>query len=104
MNKTPKYTVTHCIFTTGSPIHCRARRLGPDKLRIARNEFEHVTNKYNLSVIKLVVVGTDAIPNGKSDAISKKTFIAEQQRVYKRSSPTEEESCERAKEETVIIH
>lgn len=42
MDKTPKHTVTHCIVTTGPPVHCRPRRLGPDKLRIARNEFEHM--------------------------------------------------------------
>ena len=37
-----KHNVTHHIHTTGPPIHSRARRLPPDRLRIARNEFEHM--------------------------------------------------------------
>ena len=35
-------TVTHHIQTTGLPVHTRTRRLPPDRLRIARNEFEHM--------------------------------------------------------------
>ena len=37
-----KHTVTHHIRTTGPPIYARARRLTPDQLRIARQEFEHM--------------------------------------------------------------
>lgn len=40
--ETPKHDVTHHILTTGPPVHCRPRRLGPDKLRVAREEFEHM--------------------------------------------------------------
>ena len=36
------HTVTHHIWTTGPPVHSRARRLPPDCLRIARNEFEYM--------------------------------------------------------------
>ena len=36
------HTVTHHIRTAGPPVHSRARRLPPDRLRIARNEFEHM--------------------------------------------------------------
>ena len=37
-----KHTVTHHIRTTGPPVHARPRRLPPDRLRIAQNEFEHM--------------------------------------------------------------
>ena len=38
----PKHTVTHHIKTTGPPVSSRARRLSPERLRIARREFEHM--------------------------------------------------------------
>ena len=38
----PKHTVTHHIKTTGPPVSSRARRLEPERLRIARQEFEHM--------------------------------------------------------------
>ena len=37
-----RHSVTHHIRTTGPPVHARARRLPPDRLRIARNEFEQM--------------------------------------------------------------
>ena len=37
-----RHTVTHHIHTTGPPVHARARRLPPDRLTIARHEFEHM--------------------------------------------------------------
>ena len=37
-----RHTVTHHIRTTGPPVHARARRLPPGRLRIARQEFEHM--------------------------------------------------------------
>ena len=37
-----KHSVTHHIHTKGPPVHARARRLPPDRLRIARHEFEHM--------------------------------------------------------------
>ena len=37
-----KHTVTHHINTCGPPVHARPRRLPPDRLRAARNEFEHM--------------------------------------------------------------
>ena len=37
-----KHTVTHHIHTKGPPVHARPRRLPPDRLRIARQEFEHM--------------------------------------------------------------
>ena len=37
-----RHTVTHYIRTTGPSVHAQARRLPPDRLRIARNEFEHM--------------------------------------------------------------
>ena len=37
-----KHTITHHIHTKGPPVHARPRRLPPDRLRIARNEFEHM--------------------------------------------------------------
>ena len=40
-----KHNVTHHINTTGPPVHARARRLPPDQLRIARQEFEHMLDQ-----------------------------------------------------------
>ena len=37
-----KHTITHHINTTGPPVHARPRRLPPDRLRVARQEFEHM--------------------------------------------------------------
>nr|VZI42314.1 unnamed protein product [Spirometra erinaceieuropaei] len=37
-----KHTVTHHISTTGPPESCRPRRLAPDRLKIAKAEFEHM--------------------------------------------------------------
>ncbi|BHF70385.1 hypothetical protein SprV_0301343500 [Sparganum proliferum] len=37
-----KHTVTHHISTTGPPKSCRPRRLAPDRLKIAKAEFEHM--------------------------------------------------------------
>ena len=37
-----KHSVTHHINTTGPPVHASARRLPPDRLHIARQEFEHM--------------------------------------------------------------
>lgn len=36
------HDVHHHIETTGAPVHSRPRRLAPEKLRIAREEFEHM--------------------------------------------------------------
>ena len=40
-----RHTVTHHIHTTGPPVHAQARRLPPDRLSIARHEFEHMMEK-----------------------------------------------------------
>ena len=37
-----KHNVTHHITTYGSPTSCRACRLSPEKLKVARKEFEHM--------------------------------------------------------------
>ena len=37
-----KHTVTHHITTTGPPVSTRTRRLSPERLRIAREEFNHM--------------------------------------------------------------
>ncbi|CAH8665410.1 unnamed protein product, partial [Schistosoma rodhaini] len=34
--------VTHHISTTGPPVFSKARRLAPEKLRLAKNEFDHM--------------------------------------------------------------
>ncbi|BHF74019.1 hypothetical protein SprV_0401710300 [Sparganum proliferum] len=39
-----QHTVKHHILTTGQPVYAHPRRLHPEKLRIARNEFEHTMN------------------------------------------------------------
>lgn len=38
----PKHTVAHHLTTEGSPVHARARRLPPDKLKTAQAEFQHM--------------------------------------------------------------
>ena len=38
----PSHEVTHHIVTNGPPVFAKARRLAPDKLILARNEFEHM--------------------------------------------------------------
>ena len=37
-----KHDITHHIATTGPPTSSRTRRLAPERLQIARNEFEHM--------------------------------------------------------------
>ena len=37
-----KHTVTHHIETTGAPVSSRTRRLAPERLNIARREFDHM--------------------------------------------------------------
>ncbi|BHF58389.1 hypothetical protein SprV_0100134100 [Sparganum proliferum] len=39
-----QHTVKHHIITTGQPVYAHPRRLHPEKLRIGRNEFEHMMN------------------------------------------------------------
>ncbi|BHF62288.1 hypothetical protein SprV_0200527000 [Sparganum proliferum] len=39
-----QHTVKHHIITTGQPVYAHPRRLHPEKLRITRNEFEHMMN------------------------------------------------------------
>lgn len=41
-NQTVEHSITHHIQTTGPPISARAWRLAPEKLTIARQEFEHM--------------------------------------------------------------
>ena len=36
------HDVTHRILTTGQPVHAKPRRLPPERLKIARQEFEHM--------------------------------------------------------------
>lgn len=38
----PKHSVTHHIITKGPPVVSRARRLAPEKLKIAKAEFDHM--------------------------------------------------------------
>ncbi len=37
-----RHKVTHHITTSGQPVFCRVRRLSPERLEIARREFEHM--------------------------------------------------------------
>ena len=37
-----RHDVTHHIVTTGPPVHARTRRLSPERLKIAKSEFEHM--------------------------------------------------------------
>lgn len=41
-NQTVLHDVTHRIITTGRPVHSKARRLHPERLKSARQEFEHM--------------------------------------------------------------
>ena len=40
----PKHGVLHCMPTTGFLIHCQARRLSPEKLKSAKEEFDTLLN------------------------------------------------------------
>ena len=44
-----KHNITHHIRTTGPPVHCRPRRLAPDRLKVAKAEFDHMLQ---LGIIK----------------------------------------------------
>lgn len=37
-----KHSITHHIKTTGPPVHTHPHRLGPERLRIAKQEFQHM--------------------------------------------------------------
>jgi len=37
-----KHDVTHHIMTSGPPVSAHPRRLSPEKLKIARQEFDHM--------------------------------------------------------------
>ena len=37
-----QHSVTHHITTTGPPVTARTRRLSPERLAIARQEFDHM--------------------------------------------------------------
>ena len=41
-NSEIRHHVTHRIFTRGQPVHLKSRRLNPDKLKIAKAEFQHM--------------------------------------------------------------
>lgn len=41
-NTVVKHKVTHHLITTGPPVHSRTRRFAPERLKIARAEFEHM--------------------------------------------------------------
>ena len=41
-NQPVKHSVTHHIQTTGPPTFARTRRLAPERLRLARREFDHM--------------------------------------------------------------
>ena len=41
-NTTVKHNITHHIDTTGSPVSARPRRLAADRLKVAKQEFEHM--------------------------------------------------------------
>ena len=47
---TVEHDVTHHIQTTGPPVSARPRRLAPEKLTIARQEFEHVREGNHSSI------------------------------------------------------
>ena len=44
-----KHDITHHIETTGPPVSARPRRLAPDRLRAAKQEFEHM---FQLGIIR----------------------------------------------------
>ena len=46
---TVKHNITHHIRTTGPPVLCRPRRLAPDRLKVAKAEFDHMLQ---LGIIK----------------------------------------------------
>jgi cleavage and polyadenylation specificity factor subunit 1 len=43
--KSKDNVITHCIETTGPPVHARARRLSPEKLAILKKEFDSLLSQ-----------------------------------------------------------
>ncbi|GFW59171.1 transposon Ty3-I Gag-Pol polyprotein [Trichonephila clavipes] len=39
-----KHNIKHFIETSGPPVFTKARRLAPDRLKIAKSEFQHMLN------------------------------------------------------------
>ena len=37
-----KHSIVYCIDTTGSPVHAHPRRLSPERLHVAKQEFDHM--------------------------------------------------------------
>ena len=50
-----KDIVTHHITTTGRPTSARARPLGPECLRVARQEFDHTAGHHTALLYQLVL-------------------------------------------------
>ena len=50
-----KHQVTHHITTTGPPVHSHTQRLSPERLSVARKEFEHMMQACNNYLIKVMI-------------------------------------------------
>ncbi|GFX28083.1 transposon Ty3-I Gag-Pol polyprotein [Trichonephila clavipes] len=46
VNRVVKHGVKHHILTTGQPVYSKARQLAPDKLKLAKQEFQFMLNNY----------------------------------------------------------
>ncbi|GFS78449.1 transposon Ty3-I Gag-Pol polyprotein [Trichonephila clavipes] len=62
VNRVVKHEVKHHILTTGQPVYSKARQLAPDKLKLAKQEFQFMLTTTLLDPQNL---------NGKSIAFSK---------------------------------
>ena len=59
-----KHKVTHHITTTGPPVCARTRRLAPERLQIARQEFDHMLELDNPTILQQLVL---ASPHGPQE-------------------------------------
>ncbi|GFW16178.1 transposon Ty3-I Gag-Pol polyprotein [Trichonephila clavipes] len=63
VNRVVKHEVKHHILTTGQPVYSKARQLAPDKLKLAKQEFQFMLDNDIIRPLKISM--------GKSIAFSK---------------------------------
>ncbi|GFT14876.1 retrovirus-related Pol polyprotein from transposon opus [Trichonephila clavipes] len=62
-----KHNIKHFIETSGPPVFAKARRLAPDRLKIAKSEFQHMLNLGHVRPSKNLVQAYHQIPINEED-------------------------------------